>query len=425
MLYSIKAEVMTAWLCVAAMAVAVADPAAPAGGARAASVADLDQAMHLAAAYLVQNCDGDGRFTYRRHVDPSRAFGAKYNLLRHAGTIYAMAEYQARSPDQKARDALVRAAAFLRERFIGPVPGHDGLLAVWTRPADLGYPDPDAPVAAKLGGAGLALVGMLAAERVAPGTTPVETCQGLARFVRFMQQPDGSFSSKYFVETGVDKDWVSLYYPGEAMLGLIMLYERDGDLEWLRVAAAGMAYLARTREAQTSVPADHWALLATERLLQHFAALPAPRTATREQLISHAVQICEEILDAQITAPEPPTHFGAFRRDATICPAATRLEGLLATERFLPDSHAELKARIRAAADHGVAFLLRTQISEGELAGGFPRAACAKRNTPANTIFNRRVGEVRIDYVQHALSALMAYRDLVARSQTGEVNENR
>ncbi len=57
-----------------------------------------------------------------------------------------------------------------------------------------------------------------------------------------------------------------------------------------------------------------------------------------------------------------------------------------------------------------MSFLLRAQISEGEFAGAIPRAiGKIGRNISYADEFNRRVTEVRIDYVQHALSAMIQY----------------
>ena len=89
--------------------------------------------------------------------------------------------------------------------------------------------------------------------------------QALGRFVVFLQRDNGSFVSKYIAGRGPAANWESLYYPGEAALGLIALYKADHSREWLVAAAKALAYLARSRAGLTTVPADHWALIATAR----------------------------------------------------------------------------------------------------------------------------------------------------------------
>jgi hypothetical protein len=109
---------------------------------------------------------------------------------------------------------------------------------------------------AKLGGAGLGLAALLELEKVEPDFTPLEDLRRLGRFVLYLQKPDGDFYAKYIPSCGGRRDdWVSLYYPGEAALGLVLLYERDSDPAWLRDAAAAIAYLAHHRGGQTDIPA--------------------------------------------------------------------------------------------------------------------------------------------------------------------------
>ena len=189
-----------------------------------------------------------------------------------------------------------------------------------------------------------------------------------------------------------------------------MLYDKDPADAWLQAAGRTLEYLARSRRHVTHVPADHWALLATEKILSldHDAALPVARGL----LINHAVQICEAILRDQIQDPERPDYDGGFTRDGRTTPTATRLEGLQAALSFLPHNHG-LREPIEAAVSRGMSFLLRAQISEGEFLGAFPRAVGKiDRATREADAFNRRATEVRIDYVQHALSAMIQYLHL-------------
>ncbi|MFV1994195.1 MAG: hypothetical protein ACC661_02065 [Verrucomicrobiales bacterium] len=77
----------------------------------------------------------------------------------------------------------------------------------------------------------------------------------------------------------------------------------------------------------------------------------------------------------------------------------------------MPTDH-PLRPRVEKSASSGIAFLLRAQVKEGAFVGATPRAI-ARIDLPfdGSQEFNRRATEVRIDYVQHALSAMLAYRD--------------
>jgi hypothetical protein len=122
--------------------------------------------------------------------------------------------------------------------------------------------------------------------------------------------------------------------------------------------------------------------------------------------MQQAVKYCEMILAAKPEHPKDSVEHGCLRDGGLACSTATRLEGLLATLTFLPAENGMLRERISATATHGISFLIRSQIRSGEYAGGIPRAL---RRFPSGDEIET---QVRIDCVQHALSAMMQYRQL-------------
>src|SRR5262245_49042508 len=85
----------------------------------------LARAIDEAGDYLVRVDGEDGRFAYRVHADGKRSEARKYNILRHAGSIYALAEYRARAPNEEARSrvdaAIQRSSAYVVKRYVRPV----------------------------------------------------------------------------------------------------------------------------------------------------------------------------------------------------------------------------------------------------------------------------------------------------------------
>jgi hypothetical protein len=305
------------------------------------------------------------------------------------------------------QSALRRATAFLKESAIAPLPGKKDLLAVWSHPE---ITHSNKPLQAKLGGTGLGLVALLSVEKRMPGTTPIEYLRKMGNFLLYMQKYDGSFYSKYIPEKGGrDDSWTSLYYPGEAALGLLMLYEKDPSSIWLQAAANSIAYLARKREGKKSVEADHWALLATAKLLPLCDHIP--QSLSKPTIERHAAQICKSILNGKPDNYDIAQSYGSFTEDGRTTPTAIRLEGLLAALGFLSTDYINLRKQMIAAIDQGMQFLLRSQIQSGEYAGGIPRAIqrLPEDHPQFKKSFNRRATEVRIDYVQHTLSAMLQY----------------
>ncbi len=362
----------------------------------------LQHAIELAGRYLTTACGDDGQFVYRIYLDPAVEPAPSYNLLRHAGTMYALGKYTAWRSDRSVEEAALRAARFLKNRALASVGGHKDLLAVWSpSEADLGA----ATLEAKLGGAGLGLVALGSVEGIQSSATPLEGLRGLGRFLLYMQRPDGSFYSKYIPSQGGRSDaWTSLYYPGEAALGLLMLYELDPQPQWRQGAERALNYLAQYRRNQKTVEADHWALLATARLFQ--IAGREKWDVDRAALTYHAAQICQQMLSDMPTAMPLGAMAGCLTNDGRTCPTATRLEGMQAVLPLLAADYSELGDRMIPSIDAGIAFLVRAQVQSGPFAGGIPRSVVPVAWDEG------RCDEVRIDYVQHALCAMLQYDSL-------------
>lgn len=332
-------------------------------------------ALHAAADSLVARVQPDGRFRYR--IDGRGRERAGYNVVRHAGTLWALQDYHRRHPQAALREALERASRWLASCCLAPPPRWP-LLAIWSVPEG-------EPAEAKLGAAGLALAawnGMAAQGLAHPGEAQLTA---LARFIVYLQKPDGSFYSKHR-DGRRDDRWTSLYYPGEAALGLLAQHARRPDPLWRESALLTLDHLARTRAASGDYPSDHWALIASAELARLEGAAPAA-------LLAHARAVAQTMLAAQGVRGD----FGHQRRGA---PAATRLEGLLAARALLPADD-PLQAVLDAGLRRGVHFLLQLPRARGTLRGALPRAA---RDSP-----DPRRDELRIDDTQHALSVWLGW----------------
>lgn len=396
------AAVRAAALALLGCACPAVSPPASAGGVDPSA---LRSAIELAGAYLIRVCDSNGRFEYVRHPDPFVRIRPSYNMLRHAGTMYALADYYRWSGDAAAIAAIERAAGFMRSRCIKPVDGAEGALAVWSGPGidgDSGVPR------AKLGGAGLGLVALTSLEALKPGSVPKEDMAGIGRFILFLQREDGYFVKGFTPSAGgKDEDWQSLFYPGEAALGLCMLADLDGDKRWRTAALKGIKFLALERKGEADPPADHWALIATAKLLA--GGGDGVGTEDRALLLSHARQICLGMLKNKDVTDADPVIAGAWDLDGRTTPAATRIEGLLAILDLVSEGDGQLREAILGAVDAGVAFLVRSQVRGGLLSGGIPKSP-----KPGDAM----AAEIRIDYVQHALSAMLQYAARLGVSKT-------
>jgi hypothetical protein len=343
--------------------------------AKAPAPRGLDSAIHLAGTRLRNLARPDGSFVYEYEVADRRELPG-YNIVRHAGAIYALAMFEHVEPDARTRAVIANASKFMIERTVRPLATPAETSAVFSMPMRDALDDD-----AVLGATGLGLLALIAADELAPGSIPLQTVRALGNFVVYMQRADGSFFSTYTADKGPTDDGDSLYYPGEAILALARLAARDRDPRWHEAALRGIRYLATSRAGAHELPSDNWALIATEELLRAGDV----GADDRALMLRHAAQIAAVNTSTQITDASSPL-FGCFTDDGRTTPSSTHLEGLLAAAAVVP-GHA-LDASITA----GIHFLLASQLADGAM--------------PAD---QRRL-TVRIDYVQHALSAFIRYR---------------
>ena len=372
----------------------------------------LVSAIHLSGDYIINSIKEDGQFVYKVNMDTGTEVNEKYNSLRHAGAVYALCMYYEFNPDQQVLEAANKAAGFIRQKLLAPIPKHPEMLGVWSLP-DIN--NDDDPPLVKLGGNGLGLVALAYLEKLEPGSTGIPTLRKMGEFILFMQKDNGGFYSKYFPgPRGRDDSWTSLYYPGEAALGLMMLYEIDPDEKWLEGAAMALKYLAKLREGETKTEADHWALIATRKLMQYYRDLDLNIPA--ELLIDHGIQICKSMILQMAQFPAYTPYYGCMTSDGRTTPTATRMEGLLSFVSLVPGNRKSLIYSILLVTNKGIGFLERAQVKQGPYKGGMTREYYIPGLDPQKYRVDadeRRNTEIRIDYVQHALSAWIDYYRLV------------
>ncbi len=359
-------------------------PTAPAAPAEPAW--DREKSLREAAAYLLRHLEESGRFDYVRQ---STVSDRKYNILRHAGSIHALVQYYEEFPNQELADAIVRSARYLKERYVRTLPKHPELAAAVSRPGEENLK----VETAKLGGTALAVVAFCGARSIDESVVSKDELAAMGRFLLFMQRDDGSFYSKYLVGDTYDETFHSLYYPGETMLALTKLYDVDGNAEWLLAAQKSAAQLIQSRKGRRGWPADHWMMLASVPLLERWSAVESP-PLTPEELAEHVDTMGGMIMDDQKQG-------GHFAGEPRSTPTATRLEGLSALAHN-QDQRGGVAPRLERSIGDGLRFLLDCQLrSDDASRGGIPRSCAASAAT------ERRGREIRIDYVQHFMSAVL------------------
>ena len=370
----------------------------------------LDQTIVRQAGHLLSSSLADGSFHQPKKPNAMTGDDPRFDVLWHIGSIYSLDKFDQWRPDTRTRETALRAGEFLKTNYIAPIPGEDGLLALWSRSEFNLMGEPDQ---VRLGWVGLALVALLCLERQSPGFSSLEELRALGEFLRWGQNPDGSFRSLFVPNQGGWKqDWKSLNYPGEAVYALLMLNELDPSPTWVQAAADGIEYLVRSREEESEIPADYWALLATARLLPVIGECNTG--LSREKVIRHARLVCESILREQVRGSSNPLMDGGFDSEGRTEPTATLLQGLLAAQTFMNQEDPVFNDLLRSATRDGINFLIRACISDSSKVEAIPRDVRPRSQggIRASRANKRRATSFRLDCVQHALSAMIQYAQM-------------
>lgn len=358
--------------------------------------------------YMVNATRPSGQFVYVINLNPSFGMIDSYNIVRHSGAMYGLGLAYKYNPQPEVLAALERSNKWLFANQIKPIPGHPKLLGVWETLST------DGPQRISTGNLGLGLVGILSLEEAKPGSVSLDSLRQIGDALLWMQKPDGNFQTAYYPDKSTfETSFEVLFYPGEAALGLTMLYEEDHDQRWLQAAAKAMAFLIKSRKDAKEVPPDHWAMIATREILANFDAIENP-PITRNELLEHARQVCQSLMKNQQPASSGKVA-GSFSPNGFTTETATRMEGLIAALGFLPANDA-LRHQMRSCVDAGIAFLISAQVANDPYIGAIPHTVIKKPNdgSQKNFVFNVYASQVRIDFVQHTLGAFLKYQELLS-----------
>lgn len=362
------------------------------------SISQIDKSIDNAALYIKTNLNKNGRFIYERDINPSIVYGKKrYNILRHAGILYAMSLYETYTNDTTMHAQRIIAAEYLLKNYVKKLSNETYAVISKKEEEKLPYNT------AKLGGTGLALIGI--SNLYKEGKVCEEILTGLGDFIIYMQKKDGSFYSKYnYNQKQREDEFISLCYPGEAALGLLYLNDVIADEKWVNCAKNALLFLAdyHKNKGENNL-FNHWAILATSKLIKF--ENNNLTDAEKETLMDFAHQMAEIALNGQITDTKE-RYRGASEGNIRPCSIATLIEGEVAIFKIVDDD--KLKTRLLRSIMLGVDFLASTQITDkGETFGGIPTSADYELNSAP-----KNASVIRIDNIQHAISALITYRML-------------
>lgn len=372
-------------------------PPAPSLGA-----ANLRAAAIAGGAYLQAHIAQNGRYVYSvdlttgNATDPNDLRG-EYSLPRHAGTSYYLAELYGETKDPLLRKDLERALDHLvmlieQGGCSGQTPAGKAYACV----VDKGQRQTN------MGSTALAVVA-LAEYRLGTGDPRYDpTLLALLEWILSLQRKDGRFAHLYDVpKRSADWKQTLLYFDGEAALALARGYHIFKDERMIRAAERALDALVGWYDFFAGgffFGEEHWTCIASE------AAWPyLTHDRYREFCADYAAFLRTQQFRPGET-PAQPDLAGAYSETPFVVPHNTpvgsRSEAMISAY-LLTTYHRKPDPAIRAQVLAAVGYLLGQQIRDDHMWNVTAKDALGAM--PSSTIDRT----VRIDYVQHACSAML------------------
>lgn len=360
------------------------------------SAEDLSDAVQLTKDnYFKQVVNQKGKFVYAFYPDKNTSHKG-YNILRHAGTTYSMLETYEFMPDDNLMSAIKRAINYLLSKV-----------------EDININGVNANVlvekdTCKLGGNGLSIVALAKYTQITGDRQHLPVMQNMATWMEQLQDETGKFAiHKQVYSTGKDTGFVSHYYPGEAILSLVRLYQVDKNEHWLDLAENEANYLINIRDKEAdldSIAHDHWLLYALNDLY---------RERPKEMYLKHAMFISEAIIKTQRLDESAYERewLGSYESKNTprSTPAACRVEGLGAAYRMTADHGYEKQAeQYKKSMIESAKFQLQMHLKpESVMYYNYKKFCLGAVHQGLKNY------ELRNDYTQHNISSFISLHNII------------
>jgi hypothetical protein len=325
---------------------------------------DTLEVAHTGAISLANLVQKNGSFKYRYDSQSDNLLDG-YNVLRHAGAIWAMLDVYSQTSDKKLGAAGRQATRYLLDTYLRFFRNHNNTCICEDN-------------AIKLGGNALSILALLSLYETTQDHFLLTLAEQLAQFIVDQRTDDGGLIHKRYFESGKISNFQSMYYTGEALLALLTLHGATKQKIWYEAAWKLETQLAPQDYGVKEQ--SHWMLYFLERLSNN----ESPPLGYH-----HAEKIVLHIL-------ENPEYLSWERST----PIACRSEGLLAFLRMTrPDDIDDtvLRQRCLEQIQHNLNKQLTFRLPNGTFVRG------------GN---DRRKNEVRIDYIQHNISSFLHFSKL-------------
>ena len=348
-----------------------------------------------------------GQVTYKMWPAENR-YSDEYNIVRHALATWNLVQAYQIEPRPEfiegARRALDFTLSFRKDEENRSFIAHENNV--------------------KLGSVVVAMMGMIDLARATGTTEYDELLNRFGEFTVFMQEPSGRFDPYYVEADHPYAEEVNDIVPGEAALALVMLYEYTGDKKWLAPLPKFFEYYKpwwkeRVAKIRPEAPSPHETYDTNDRLeLVQFgpwsvmAANAYHRVTGDEEVAKFGLEVARWMVETyEYTGDDSPwpDYVGGYYKLPGELPAMQAFcygEGTAAAYALALRADPSQAPFFEKATRETVRFGLMMQFDDLQTYP-FTRGDEVR----GGTRYTMNETKVRIDYVYHAQSTLVQYRD--------------
>ncbi|MBI2667753.1 terpene cyclase/mutase family protein [Candidatus Woesearchaeota archaeon] len=195
---------------------------------------ELENRLNLAGEWLLRMQMSNGNMEYE-YFPLTDEYSKERNMIRHTASLWGFGLLYQNTKDQKYSNALEKGINLVLNEY-------------YTEEDDFAYIKFNNEV--NIGTSGFIILAMLSSENPNKYKNEIEK---LKNFIIRQQREDGSFKT-YYLEEKEDSE----YYPGEALLALINLYEYDKNEEYLDVLNKALPYYMNYFDENPNVAMVTW-----------------------------------------------------------------------------------------------------------------------------------------------------------------------
>ena len=366
----------------------------------------LREAINDAADFLMRHQSAEGQYTYIYEARPGTANQGGYNIPRHSGSTYFLAQVHRVLDRPEAREAAIRALDWVARNHIGRC-GENACVV------EFGSAD--------VGSAALTVVAAAEVLMTGENATARTLLDNLSAFLRAQQREDGELMHAFDIEAGEPIDVQYLYYSGEAAFALLRAYEASGGERNLDAASRLMTHLSGASwdflGSQYYYGEEHWTCIAGGE----GEALAERGDPTLDAVRDFCWRWYE--FNDQLQFREGQTQWqveGAYGVGPIVMPRLTpvgsRSEAFIGTYVMLKNAgRDEDAAKVRELVERGLAQLMRYRWAPGPV-HLFADPAGARGGVPGSPVDLSS----RNDFTQHAGSSWTRWYEILRNEEASE-----